>query len=165
MVKLQAAARLKAAEVQAGYTGTKVSDLAQYLKTLNPNVKFQKMTGIPNSGRLSGAGQMGAFRIPASEGRALAQSLVDDGWYGRKVVKTKGKDRSSGQMKILDTPIEYMAYYCKNEELKNTPVITMYKPYEGFMRIMVQQSTNQSRTSDWNTLRMNSPYKFGKSRY
>jgi hypothetical protein len=166
-VKLNAATRLAAStKVQSGYEGTKISDLNQYVRTMNPKIRPVRMTGpgqAKGGGPIQSAGVLQAWRVPATEARALAQSLVADGWRGRKAARKVMKTGEQGEKKIV--LIEYMVYL-PLKDLPNPASITMSKPdRDNFVRVTLTQSTAQSRTSNWNTRRLNAPYKFGRSRY
>jgi hypothetical protein len=145
--KTAAVARLAATKVVSSYTGTKVRDLAVYLKGLNPAVSPVSNSGGRGAGG-PGPGTMQLRRMSVDEARKLATALIGDGWYGQ-LRKKKGTQRS-GDGSLRATTTEYMVYFPDDEAYDDKPifkcpVIKMYKPNDaGEVSISIVQDTHQS---------------------
>lgn len=137
MFNIQAAVtRLQATEVSAAYTGTKVKDLAAYVKSLCPSVKF--LASGPGG---PGAGFMSSGLIHSQEALALVNKLIKDGWSGSQRSKTVGLPGKEKRK------IEYMIYF-QEDPVKGMPYVKVSKPDSaGNCRIIIEQVTSAALKS------------------
>ncbi|BAG41578.1 hypothetical protein [Ralstonia phage phiRSL1] len=150
MYEIKAAVdRLKATEVVAGYSGTKVGDLNKYVRALNPKVKPIGNSGMGGGGRAGEA----ACLVSAEDALDLVNALIKDGWTGRRTSKRAGPPGREA------TKYEYMIYRPK-DDLPGLPYITVSKPAsDGKCRIRLSQETAAAIRSRRNSKFMFNPVK------
>lgn len=121
-MKINASTRL----LQAAYTGTKLKDLIAYLRDFSPNAKF--------SAKRQAGGRSGysATRMDRFEARALAESLVNDQWKGKRV---KIKDQDC----ILYKPL--------NPKGRDS-YVAIYKPVDGKCLVRIGHPTGKSHSEN-----------------
>lgn len=149
MPELNAASRLKASvEVDAKYTGTKVKDLAAYVKELEPGIRLS----VPGPGGTRSSAGMLVGLTTAETAHSLGSKLVKDGWVGRRVTK---KLESGGTT-------EYIVYLPKNMPKSHTQIKLSKPGSDGRVRIALQVLTNAAINERGEWIRRNKNPKFDK---
>lgn len=135
-------------QLTAAYEGTKVKDLARYIKGFVPGARlFMDSSMMAGPGRKDPGVKTGILTV--QQAHELGRKLIADGWYGRKASKKilpkQDLDRRNmGKPGANDIQVRHFIYYVPSSEngveykSLGMPYIKLMKPTPGDDRVPIE---------------------------